>query len=103
MEVPVSSWLVDGQGKRAFFTGKGERLLLAQALAWLLAVRLPAALAPSACWPCPAGTFLPKDTPPALKDLRKDEIKKMQVGLVCDNGGWGVGSMQSVRTCDVFR
>ncbi|KAL4422175.1 hypothetical protein ABPG77_006864 [Micractinium sp. CCAP 211/92] len=44
VEVPVSSWLVDGQGKRAFFTG----------------------------------TFLPKDTPPALKDLRKDEIKKMQ-------------------------
>ncbi|KAL4458476.1 hypothetical protein ABPG75_013341 [Micractinium tetrahymenae] len=44
VEVPVSSWLVDGQGKRAFFTG----------------------------------TFLPKDTPGALKDLRNAEIKKMQ-------------------------
>lgn len=29
----------------------------------------------------PAGTFLPKDTPGALKDLRKAEIKKMQVWL----------------------
>lgn len=43
-------------------------------------------LPPLPC-PAPTGTFLPKDTPTALKDLRKAEVKKMQVGRRCGGAG----------------